>query len=167
MKTHLVRFVPSRRGNRVDAGGQINPYDMDVWEVAGLEFAVYNAYQSRHYRTRSVLVFAGEDNVSNQPVPEQRWRNQATQGAHAFLTPLPVVISAAPERRLPTIDIDPGDLIVDPHLNLVLQVGAGSLRLATDNPVTVLACPPRTVDHAAFVEDLRAKQAKTVTTESW
>jgi hypothetical protein len=151
-----VEFTPTRYAARADA----TPFDLDTWEVATVEFLLFNPHQSRTQRTRHTLHFQGSDNVANYPDPEATWRNTPQQRVSAFLSPQAVCLSSTPIAKLPTIETQPGDVIVGelPTGPVMLQIGA--VRPWADPEVEVLYCPPATLDHWAYIAKLDSQRTR-------
>ena len=172
MAIHLVSFKPGpyNKGEATE-----RPYDMDTWVLDGPDqfghgrrVLVPNRFQRRRGEPIGhTLHFSGSNNVSNLPVPEQPWRNQATQAAHAYLVPEAIALVGgagaeayrAQQQRIQdgALRAQIGDLLVDPTLGVALRIVDGGQN--HDTQVEIIEAPAATVDHAEFVAAQRAVQA--------
>jgi hypothetical protein len=157
MSIVCVTLTPTQRSMRKDT----IPFDVDSWYVEGLEFSLQNNYQSRHYRTRHVLYFAGSDNVSNQPNPQRPYENTPQQAPHAFLSPQAVCLTATPMPKAPTLDLEDGDVIVGeiPGGPVLLRVSNRDQMVRRDPTVEVLYCPGPTMNHSEYIKELERQRA--------
>lgn len=118
---------------------------------AGVEFEV-PGYGPRY--TRYVLNFWDANCVGRD-----EFQGPVSQGASATLSAQAAVISATPFAKPKLVAVQPGDLIVDPKLDLVLKVlaVAPGVNYPKYPGVEIVSCQPATADYSEIVAAENAK----------
>jgi len=148
MTTHFVRFreKPSGYSWRETVG---KTYEADgTLDGYGVVFAVPSQYNrgARFGLTYLDANFVGRDETAGP----------LTQGARAWLSALPTVIYAGPRMPEPrVVQAQPGDLIVDEKLDVVVRITPGTRW--SDPGAEVLAAPPATEDYSELIATENAK----------